>query len=201
MESAGLYFYFLCWVVWIISTFFFQKSTIRTFLSVVLLLLIASSTTYVDIFGFTTNVAFLVILATSFILLIKTMKQKYILLYLSITTLSLAYVCFCIFEIFDPVWILFNRTWLLSFILLYLALMLFKGRMERFVFMLAGITQGEIFKCLLWKNVFAYSVMGEFDFLAVLTLSLAGMSTWVLFETITVYLDAVIQKRVKEKQG
>jgi hypothetical protein len=32
-------------------------------------------------------------------------------------------------------------------------------------------------------------------------MSMAGLSMWVVFESITVYLDSIIQKRVKEKQG
>ncbi|WP_053073702.1 hypothetical protein [Bacillus sp. LL01] len=201
METAGLYFYFLGWIGWIIITFLFPKSSVRTFLSLLLLLVIAGSATYIDIYGYKVNIAFLFLMITAIILLTKTLKQKYFLHYFSICTLSLAYVCFVIFEIYDPVWILIDRTFMLSFILLYLSLLLFKGKLERFVFMLTGVLQGEILNSFVLNSIFSYSVIGSYDFLAVLFLSSAGLATWMVFETVTVYLDSVIQKRVRERQG
>lgn len=201
MESAGLYFYFLGWIGWIIITFLFSKSAIRTFLSILLLSLLAGSATHVNIFGFSVNVAFIILVLTAIILLSKTLKQRYVLHYFSICTLSLAYVCFVIFEIYDPVWIFIDRTWMLSFILLYITLLLFKTKWERFVFMLTGVLQGEILNSFVLNSIFSYSVIGSFDFLAVLFLTSAGLGAWVVFENITVYLDSIIQKRVRERQG
>lgn len=201
METEGLYFYFLGWIGWIIITFLFSKSAIRTFLSILLLSLLAGSATHVSIYGFSVNVAFIILVLTAIILLSKTLKQRYVLHYFSICTLSLAYVCFVIFEIYDPVWIFIDRTWMLSFILLYITLLLFKTKWERFVFMLTGVLQGEILNSFVLNSIFSYSVIGSFDFLAVLFLTSAGLGTWVVFENITVYLDSIIQKRVRERQG
>ncbi|MCM3617387.1 hypothetical protein M3936_07340 [Sutcliffiella horikoshii] len=201
METEGLYFYFLGWIGWIIITFLFSKSAIRTFLSILLLSLLAGSTTHVSIYGFSVNVAFIILVLTAIILLSKTLKQRYVLHYFSICTLSLAYVCFVIFEIYDPVWIFIDRTWMLSFILLYITLLLFKTKWERFVFMLTGVLQGEILNSFVLNSIFSYSVIGSFEFLAVLFLTSAGLGTWVVFENITVYLDSIIQKRVRERQG
>lgn len=201
METEGLYFYFLGWIGWIIITFLFSKSAIRTFLSILLLSLLAGSATHVSIYGFSVNVAFIILVLTAIILLSKTLKQRYVLHYFSICTLSLAYVCFVIFEIYDPVWIFIDRTWMLSFILLYITLLLFKTKWERFVFMLTGVLQGEILNSFVLNSIFSYSVIGSFDFLAVLFLTSAGLGAWVVFENITVYLDSIIQKRVRERQG
>lgn len=201
METEGLYFYFLGWTGWIIVTFLFPKSSLRTFLSILLLLVMACSATHIDIYGFSVSLAFVILIFTAIFLLTNTMKQKYFLNYFSICTMSLAYVCFVIFEIYDPVWIIIDRTWMLSFILLYLALLLFKTKWERFAFMLTGILQGEILNSFVLNSIFSYSVIGSFDFLAVLFLTSAGLGTWMIFETVTVYLDSVIQKRVRERQG
>ncbi|KPB06683.1 YphA family membrane protein [Bacillus sp. CHD6a] len=201
MELAGQYFYFICWIGWIIITFFFPKSEVRTFMSILILVVIAGSTTTVQIFGFTVTASFLVLAGIALILLVKSLKQKYILHYLSICTIALAYVCFILFEIYDPVWIFFDRTWLLSFIILYLSLLLFKTKRERFVFMLTGVLFGEILRSIVMDRIFSYSALGTFEFLAVLALSSAGMATWIMFETLTIHLDSIIQKRVRERQG
>lgn len=201
METADQYFYFLSWMGWIIVTFFFPKSAIRTNMSILFLLVIAGSTTAVHIFGFSVTVSFLVLAVSAFILLVNTLKQKYLLQYLSICTVAMAYVCFIIFEIYDPVWIIFDRTWLLSFIILYLSLLLFKAKRERFVFQLTGVLLGEILHSIVIDRIFSYSVMGSFEFLAVLALSTAGLCTWMIFETLTIQLDSLIQKRVRERQG
>ncbi|WP_404458032.1 hypothetical protein [Sutcliffiella horikoshii] len=201
METTGQYFYFLSWMGWIIVTFFFPKSTIRTFMSILLLVVIAGSTTTVQMFGFTMTASFLVLAVTALILLVNSLKQKYILHYFSICTVALAYVCFIIFEIYDPVWIFLDRTWMLSVIILYLSLLLFKTKRERFVYMLAGVLLGEILRSIVTDRIFSYSDTGSFEFLAVLALSSAGMATWMMFETLTIQLDSLIQKRVRERQG
>ncbi|MEA3319014.1 MAG: hypothetical protein U9Q88_03220 [Bacillota bacterium] len=201
MEITGQYFYFICWIGWIIITFFFPKSVVRTFMSILILVVIAGSTTTIQMFGFTVTASFLVLAGIALILLVKSLKQKYILHYLSICTIALAYVCFILFEIYDPVWIFLDRTWLLSAIILYLSLLLFKSRRERFVFMLTGVLFGEILRSIVMDRIFSYSAIGTFEFLAVLALSSAGMATWMMFETLTIHLDSIIQKRVRERQG
>ncbi|WP_404428380.1 hypothetical protein [Sutcliffiella horikoshii] len=201
METTGQYFYFLSWMGWIIVTFFFPKSAIRTFMSILLLVVIAGSTTTVQMFGFTMTASFLVLAVTTLILLVNSLKQKYILHYFSICTVALAYVCFIIFEIYDPVWIFLDRTWMLSVIILYLSLLLFKPKRERFVYMLAGVLLGEVLRGIVTDRIFSYSDIGSYEFLAVLALSSAGMATWMMFETLTIHLDSLIQKRVRERQG
>ncbi|TYS68381.1 hypothetical protein FZC76_11665 [Sutcliffiella horikoshii] len=201
MEITGQYFYFIGWIGWIIVTFFFPKSVVRTFMSILILVVIAGSTTTVQMFGFTVTASFLVLAVIAFILLVKSLKQRYILHYLSICTIALAYVCFILFEIYDPVWIFLDRTWLLSVIILYLSLLLFKTKRERFVFMLTGVLFGEVLRSIVMDRIFSYSVIGTFEFLAVLALSSAGMATWMMFETLTIQLDSIIQKRVRERQG
>ncbi|MGD6873930.1 YphA family membrane protein [Sutcliffiella horikoshii] len=201
METTGQYFYFLSWMGWIIVTFFFPKSAIRTNMSILLLVVIACSTTTVQMFGFTITASFLVLVVTALIMLVNSLRQKYILHYFSICTVALAYVCFIIFEIYDPVWIFLDRTWLLSVIILYLSLLLFKTKRERFVFMLTGVLLGEVLRSIVTDRIFSYSDIGSFEFLAVLALSSAGMATWMMFETLTIHLDSLIQKRVRERQG
>lgn len=201
METSAQYFYFISWMGWIIITFFFPKSVTRTYLSILLLLVIATSTTKVIMFGFTITASFIVLAVTALILLVSSLKQKYILHYFSICTVALAYVCFIIFEIYDPVWIFLDRTWLLSVIILYLSLLLFKTKRERFVFMLTGVLLGEILRSIVTDRIFYYSDIGSFEFLAVLALSSSGMATWMMFETLTIHLDSLIQKRVRERQG
>ncbi|WP_078380163.1 YphA family membrane protein [Sutcliffiella halmapala] len=201
MVIEGLYFYFLSWVSWIVVMFFFAKSTQRFLLSICLLLVIAGSNSYISIVDFQVSVSYIVLASTAVILLVKILKKQYLLHYFSICTIALAYVCFKLFEIFDPIWIIFNRTWMLSFILLYLALLLFKSSENRYAFLLAGLILGELLAIFVLNNVFQYSVIGSFEFLDVFAMSFAGLSMWVVFESITVYLDSIIQKRVKEKQG
>lgn len=201
MVIEGLYFYFFCWISWIVVTFFFTKRTQRFLLSICLLLVIAGSNSYITLVDFQVGISYLVLAIIGCILLVKILRKQYLMHYFSICTIALAYVCFKLFEIYDPVWMVFNRTWMLSFGLLYLGLLLFKTREERYAFLLTGIVLGELLTSFVLHHVFQYSVVGAFEFLDVFAMSLAGLSMWVVFESITVYLDSIIQKRVKEKQG
>ncbi len=69
------------------------------------------------------------------------------------------------------------------------------------MYLLTGIMLGEILSNFVLDTVFQYSLIGAFEFLDVLAMSVAGLTLWISFETITVFLDSLIQKRVKEKQG
>ena len=201
MVFEGLYFYFISWIGWIVVTFFFAKGRQRFLLSVLLLLIICGSDTYLPIMDIQVSISYIVLVITSIILLVNVLKKQYLLHYLSICTVALSYICFKLFEIYDPVWIMFNRTWMLSFILLYLTMLLFKSKRERYVFLLTGMLMGELLSIIVLHSIFRYSIIGSFEFLDVLSLTVSGLSAWVFFETVTIYLDGFIQKRVKEKQG
>nr|WP_010194112.1 hypothetical protein [Bacillus sp. m3-13] len=76
METTAQYFYFLSWMGWIIVTFFFPKSAIRTNMSILLLVVIAGSTTTVQMFGFTITASFLMLAVTALIMLVNSLKAK-----------------------------------------------------------------------------------------------------------------------------
>ncbi len=197
----GQFFYLIGWLSWIIITFFFSDRKKRFQLSCVVLLLLSTSTVYASFLGFSWNGAFLILVVATFIYLVGTLKKRLMIHYFSISTVSLAYVCFSIFEIFDPVWVIFPRHWMLGFILLYICLIVFKKKNERYVYLLAGIIQGEIITIVLFRNIFSYSVIGDYFFWDIVAVSIAGLSLWLFFEQLTLYLDTFIQKHVKEKQG
>nr|WP_010194115.1 hypothetical protein [Bacillus sp. m3-13] len=69
------------------------------------------------------------------------------------------------------------------------------------MFMLTGVLLGEVLRSIVTDRIFSYSDIGSFEFMAVLALSSAGMGTWMMFETLTIHLDSLIQKRVRERQG
>jgi hypothetical protein len=198
----GAYFYWLAWIGWIITTFFFKKGQKRLFLSAFILIVIISSRIEIPV---TDNVsiifsAFGFLAAGYYFVSKQSLKSKW---YLFLTTLivTFAYVSFHLFELFDPVWLFADRKWLLSLAIVYVTLLLWKGISLRFFGMLIGVTQGEIlYGYILQSFRFPYTI-GSFAFLDAIAICSLLIGVWWVLEHLAVFYDSFTQKNAKEKQG
>ncbi|WP_096153741.1 MULTISPECIES: YphA family membrane protein [Bacillus] len=196
----GHLFYYLAWVGWIIVFFFFSDKKLRFLLSSVILLLIICSHFYINVLEFRWNLAYFVLLVATFFFLSKVTRKNSVYMYFASTSISLVYVTFIIFEIFDPVFIFLGREWMLTFIILYMCFMLFKEKEQRYIGVLTGLLQGELLAAFIIYSVFGYNMVAELPFWEIVTLSIAGLSIWVLFEKTTAYLNSLIQKHIKQNR-
>ena len=196
----GYLFYYLAWIGWIIVFFFFSNKRIRFFVSSVILLLIICSQFYINILEFRWNLAYFILLIATYFFLSKLVQKNALYLYFTSTTISLVYVTFIIFEIYDPVFIFIGREWMLTFILLYTVFMVFKENKHRYAGLLTGLLQGELLSAFIIYTVFGYNIVAELPFWEIVTLSLTGLSAWVFFEKATAYLQSFIQKQQKQNR-
>ncbi|MDX5474458.1 MAG: hypothetical protein LPK00_02875 [Bacillaceae bacterium] len=196
----GYLFYYLAWIAWIIVFFFFSDRKKRFVLSSVILLLIICSQFYINILEFKWNLAYFVLLVATFFYLAKVVRSKYVYMYFASTSISLVYVTFIIFEIFDPVFIFIGREWMLTFIILYMCFMVFKEKEHRYIGMITGLLQGELLAAFIIYSVFGYNIVAELPFWEIVTLSITGLSLWVFFEKTTAYFNSLIQKHLKQNR-
>jgi hypothetical protein len=95
---------------------------------------------------------------------------------------SIAYVTFHLFEIFDPIWIVFKKEWMMGIIFGYLAILLQKTLKGRLIIIVSGAMQGDIlYAYILNKFQFPYSI-GAFAYLDVCSLTAALLVCWSCFE-------------------
>lgn len=190
----GIYFYWFSWLGWIITTFLMKKCSERTALSFVILLVIAVSNSTFQAGSVTIRAAFLIILLFSIVLMAKTKGLSLLYYLICSLIISIGYGCFHLFELFDPVWLIFDRKWMLSFVTLYLTLMLVKNYYYRMTIAMIGFCNGELLYSLI-LNKFAFAVeLGDFPFLDALAVSLLLLSIWNLLEKLALVFEANFQK-------
>jgi hypothetical protein len=186
----GIVFLGIAWLVWIIATFFMKRNSIdRSKISFMVLILIILSPFQFSFFDFQLNTA----AVTLYLYLLKEVIQlkNKIGLYLFITSfiIMLAYVSFLMLELYDPVWVIFDRKWMIGIILVYLCLLLEGNKKLRYYTILIGTLQGEwLFSLILNRFSFSYPV-GTYAFFDTVGLSLFLLGTWNMLELATVFLE------------
>ncbi|PLR99759.1 YphA family membrane protein [Bacillus sp. T33-2] len=143
--EEGLIFYWCTWAAWIWTTFMMDKKNAgRLKYSVMLLLLIILSPYTAGIHGIQVHMSALVLIV--FIQLETFRLKRSETLYIAISALivMLAHVNFLLFELFDPVWVIFKREWMAGICMSALTIILQSSRQLRLVTLSAGLLQGEI---------------------------------------------------------
>jgi hypothetical protein len=141
------------------------------------LLAIISSNKFINLFGFNVSLAGLLIMGTAYWMVAKQSKSAGSYLILTSFIVMLAYAAFHLFELFDPVWLLIDRRFMLSFVLAYLSISVQNGFWFRIMTLFLGAIHGEILYAVILKKFdFAYSI-GSMLFLDVMAISLALIVT------------------------
>ncbi|MFT4413112.1 hypothetical protein ACLM5H_04545 [Fredinandcohnia humi] len=197
----GTIFYWIGWMCWVCSTFYMKKSKERFLLSVFFLVLIIVSPYSFVLGTIKINISIFFILLFCFREISKKSSKQKLYLLICILTISLAYSSFLLFELYDPVWLLFNRNLMLSAALIYVTLMLVKDFRSRIIALLIGAIQGDFLYGIVVTNInFSYDI-GSFVFLDVIAISFCFIFIWSSIEVLLNHFDVLFQKNTKEKHG
>lgn len=197
----GIYFYWIAWIGWVFTTFLMKKNQARSVISfLILFILIGSSSTF-QFAGFTIRLSFLLLLFISFVVMAKIKGLKLYYYVFSSLIVTIGYVGFKLFELFDPVWLIFDRNWMLSFVIFYLILMLVKEFYNRLIIAIISISNGEILFALILKNFSIPIEIGEFQFFDVLAIIILLIALWRSLEKMAQYLEVNFTKGINERQG
>lgn len=196
----GLTFYWVTWIIWILATFFMKKGRqLRFYLSLGILLLIISSPLTLSILGMELSFASVILLFTSITLIATFKRKKAAYMMVSSFILMLAYVCFQLFELFDPVWVFLPRNWMLSFLLIALTLLLHNDSVYRIAILLLGSIQGDIlYGYILNQYTFPY-IIGSYVYLDTVALTFALLLVWLWFEKMITFFEKYLFEVEKEK--
>jgi hypothetical protein len=180
-ELEGLLFYWSCWAFWIYLTFILEKQNpFRVKLAAIVLIALILSNIQFMVGEFEIQASGLFILGICYLFISQEKRGGIIYFFICSFIITIAYVTFHLFEIFDPIWIVFKKEWMMGIALWYLAILLQKTLKGRLIIIFAGGMQGEIlYAYILNKFQFPY-LIGEFAYLDVCSLTallLAGWST------------------------
>jgi hypothetical protein len=179
----GSLFYWILWLFWVSITFLMNKQyPYRAKLAACILIIIILSNVHFTVGSFQFFASGLFLLLLSYIIFSK--KKLGSLLYAFICSFiaTISYVTFNLFVIFDPVWVVFQKEWMLGFCLSCLAIILQKSLKDRLLIIVSGTMQGEIlYAFYLSKFDFSYPI-GAIPYLDVFALTILLLVSWSALE-------------------
>ncbi|WP_026906570.1 YphA family membrane protein [Paucisalibacillus globulus] len=171
----GIYFYWFCWLLWVIVTFLLPKEKGRTFLAIWILLTIIFSNLYISINLFEISLSYLFILFGGFIFL-GTLQHK-ILQIFSAITIMVGFTSLLIWETNAPVWLFMPRLIIIPIICVLLTMMVNKHFLNRLAINIIGLCSGEFVYSVLLSNYSIIQTIGDFEFLDTLFVCLIILIT------------------------
>jgi hypothetical protein len=198
-NMEGMFFYWFAWIGWTAVTFLMEKQALRTFYACALLFCVLFSTTLIEVGPYMFSGTFICFLFFVFLFIAwqRPLMSGYLLLSSFIT--MTAYAGFCLFELFDPVWIFMDRKWIMGFLLLYIVCMLVRETRERIVCLIMGMCYGDILFAFILNDIHMYYTVGAFPFLDIAAISCTFLLVWTLFSQLFVYIDLHVLKYARSK--
>jgi len=179
----GIMFYWICWFFWVYLTFLLhKKNPYRLIISAIILILIFLANFHFIAGNFEIHGGGLFLLVTAYLFISQEKRGAIIYYFICSFIMSIAYVTFHLFEIFDPVWIIFKKEWMMCIVFGYLAILLQKTLKGRLLIMICGTMQGEfLYAFILNKFPFPHPI-GAFEYLDVCSLITALLVGWSFLE-------------------
>ncbi|NEX80283.1 hypothetical protein G4Z05_15740 [Bacillus thermocopriae] len=183
----GTLFYWGFWLFWVIATFFLpNQNPYRMKLAATILISIILSKYYLILGKFEMNISGLFLLITSYFFLSHEKWSTIIYSIICSLIISLAYTGFQLLEIFDPVWVIFKREWMLAVGMVFLTILLQNTLKGRLLVVLSGTIQGEVlYSIILNKNNLPHQV-SDLNYLDVCSLISILLVIWSLLENVGV---------------
>lgn len=198
---GGLSFLWISWAIWIFVTFFMKKqSPYRTKLAAALLGMIICSSFHFPIGGLDIYAGGLFALLFCYHLLAVEKKRTIIYFFICSYIVTAAYSALHLFEIYDPVLIIFNKDWMMAIILAYIVLILQKTLKGRLILLVSGTMQGEILLAIVVDKLSFNYPVGSFDYLDICAISSALILGWSFLENARIIFETHLIVNQSEKQ-
>jgi signal transduction histidine kinase len=197
----GLYFYGFAWATWIITTFLLKKKS-KTRLPIACFILLAIIISPYTIKFQDTSVSYISIfmMLVTFIRIGYFTLRKKLYFFLTSLIISIGYGTFLLFELFDPIWIIFKREWMLALLITYLAVLLQEKLAWRISTVIIGCIYGDIiYAVIIQRFSFPYSI-GSMSFLDVCSLASIMLFGWEGIKMTISYLESLYHAEEREKQ-
>lgn len=200
----GIQFLWIAWSVWLV-VFFFNKLRRVKGLRVILLFIIALFPYSFQVGDVFVNGSFIICLIYSSYLLIDETPLRKSYYFLISVTITCAAVAFQLFEIYDPVTLFLNRTFMLVGIVVALVLTLPMARERRIPVLMMGLVQAEFIYKDIMARLMLERTIGDAAFFDVLSLTIFLVLLWQAFEVFTLRMSESLshgsQSTVKSSVG
>lgn len=194
----GIFYYWVMWGFWIITTFWMKKNNVRFWFSFFILSNIAVSHLYWQLKDFSFNFSYLLFLIFGMMMMNQT--KHYIFSVFSVLTISFAYAAIKLVYVYDPVLFWIDIQIVSAIMTCWLSLLLGRKKKQSFAYLLTGLCYGEALFWFIISSIYKPVTVGGFPFLETIVLSNAFLFLWELLKGITNFLEQLVEKTVKEKQ-
>ncbi|MEH7012672.1 hypothetical protein V7087_18000 [Neobacillus niacini] len=179
----GSMFYWIIWVFWVYITFFMNKQNLyRTKLAAGILMFIIFSNVNFMFMGFEFYASGLFMLLLSYIIFSKKKLGSLLYAFICSFIVTISYVTFNLFVIYDPIWVIFQKEWMMGICFSCLAIFLQNSLKDRLLIIVSGTMQGEIlYAYYLSKFEFTYPI-GSIAYLDVSSLAVLLLVSWSILE-------------------
>lgn len=197
----GLMFYFISWSIWVFLTFISNKENpYRLKLSALTLIIITLANIHFSFGNVDIYLGGVFLLLLSYAAFYRKNKKVILYFYLCSFIVTTAYAAFHLFEIFDPIWLIIKKEWLLGISIGYLTILLQKGLKERLFIVISGTMQGEIlYAYFLSQYHFSYQIASS-SYLDVCSLSIILLIGWSILENASIFFESHFNLIDKGKQ-
>jgi hypothetical protein len=201
VRLEGSFFYWIFWFYWVYMTFVLsKKNPLRLKLSACLLIIIILSNFHFVIGRFDIYASGVVMLLLSYYFFSKEKMGRLLYSFISSFSITMAYVTFHLFEIFDPIWIIFKKEWMMGICFSILAILLQKNLNGRILIIVSGTMQGEaLYSYYLSKFEFSYPI-GTLAYLDVCALISLILVSWSILENASTIFQNHVHFFEKGKQ-
>jgi hypothetical protein len=178
-RMEGVLFYWFAWMGWIWTTFLLNKNNEnRVRFSIWLLVLIIFSPYRMTIMGIEVYLAAFILLSLFVVSTAYLTSRVFLSVFISVFIVMLGYVSFLLFELFDPVWVLFDRKWMIAVGGVLLSSVLQSTIRLRVISLVTGMLLGDfLFAVLLKKLSFSYLVAAP-AFMDILSIIIMLIVIW-----------------------
>ncbi|MBM4762138.1 hypothetical protein [Bacillus sp. B15-48] len=175
----GIIFYWFAWIGWIWFTFIMNKTNNARFsLSIWVLVLIISSPYKVVILEIEVYMNAFILWLFFIFSTFRLSNRVFFSVFFSSFITMLGYVSFLLFELFDPVWVVFDRKWMIAISGILLSSILQSNLYLRSITLVSGMLLGEfLFSVLLNRLGSSYPVASP-AFMDILAITAMTMAVW-----------------------
>lgn len=163
-------FYYTCWLLTIIIYFFMEKSTLRNFYMIWLLMIITASPYLISFASVQISMAYVVLLiGTLFLFGLKSLQlYEYIVAFICMV----GYAAILIWEIIAPVWFFMPRTVILALLIVSTLLLCIRVPNRRMIVSVIGLTFGQLLYELILMVYHLHDVIGALQEMTILSVTL-----------------------------
>jgi hypothetical protein len=173
--NDGILFYWFMWIIWVVTTFLFEKNQFRNTVIFILLPGIILSSYDISFSLGTINAAFAYFLIIGLVHVIRSTGE--LLYYLAVSfIIAVSYVMLQVFALYDPAKLFIDKKYLLIIFLAAMLFLILKRNIDLFYVPLIGIFIGDSLYQLLILRLTGYLEIGS-----MFVLDLLASTTMILF--------------------